>query len=79
MSTRTRVKTIAEIVLRNMGLNPRIVYTGGDRGWVGDVPEFSYDLTKITKLGWTASYSSDEAVSLAVKAILRDMHYEVPV
>ena len=37
-----------------MGLAPEIVYTGGDRGWVGDVPEFSYDLTKISNLGWRA-------------------------
>ncbi len=78
VSTRTRVKKIAEIVTSNMGLHPTLLFTGGDRGWVGDVPEFSYDLSKITKLGWSARYTSDEAVGLAVKAILKDMNYRSP-
>ncbi len=76
--TRTRVRKIAEIVTANMGLAPSVVYTGGDRGWIGDVPEFSYDLTKITALGWKAQHTSDEAVDLAVKAILRDIGYRRP-
>ena len=76
VDSRTRVKRIVEIVTSNMGLAPDIVYTGGDRGWVGDVPEFSYDLTKITKLDWKPRYTSDEAVDTAVKAILKDMGYE---
>ena len=58
VNSRTRVKRIVEIVTSNMGLAPDIVYTGGDRGWVGDVPEFSYDLTKITKLDWKPRYTS---------------------
>ncbi|HUI45137.1 MAG TPA: NAD-dependent epimerase/dehydratase family protein [Nitrospirota bacterium] len=70
VDTRTRVKTIADIVIRNMGLNPRINFTGGDRGWVGDVPEFTYDLAKLKRLGWTPRHTSDEAVDLAVKAML---------
>jgi UDP-glucose 4-epimerase len=45
-------------------------YTGGDRGWVGDVPRFEYDLSKIHRLGWSARRSSDEAVRLAVRALL---------
>jgi len=70
VDTRTRVKTIADIVIRNMGLNPRINFTGGDRGWVGDVPEFTYDLAKLKRLGWMPRHTSDEAVELAVRAML---------
>ena len=43
-------------------------YTGGDRGWVGDVPNFDYDLSKINALGWTANKSSDDAMRIAVRA-----------
>jgi UDP-glucose 4-epimerase len=45
-------------------------FTGGDRGWIGDVPRFRYDLSKIHQLGWKAKRSSDEAVRLAVHAEL---------
>jgi len=48
--TRTRVKDIARIVIEEMGLDSKIEYTGGDRGWIGDVPEFKYDLSKIEQV-----------------------------
>ena len=68
--SRTKVKEIAAMVIEEMGLNARIRYTGGDRGWVGDVPEFRYDLTKINKLGWTAPHNSNESVRLAIQKAL---------
>lgn len=36
--TTTSVNRIADIVAEEMGLSPAYEYTGGDRGWVGDVP-----------------------------------------
>lgn len=68
--SRTKVNEIAAMVIEEMGLNAKIRYTGGDRGWVGDVPEFRYDLTKINKLGWTAPHNSNESVRLAIQKAL---------
>lgn len=68
--TRTKVKEIAAMVIEEMGLNASIRYTGGDRGWVGDVPEFRYDLTKVNNLGWAASYDSNGAVRKAIQMAL---------
>ena len=68
--TRTKVKEIAAMVIEEMGLNASIHYTGGDRGWVGDVPEFRYDLTKVNNLGWKASYDSNGAVRKAIQMAL---------
>ena len=68
----TPVYRIAEMVIKSMGLNAKIRYTGGDRGWVGDVPLFRYNLDKIHALGWTASLSSDEAVQKAIDYILKE-------
>ena len=68
--SRTKVKEIAAMVIEEMELNATIRYTGGDRGWVGDVPEFRYDLTKINKLGWTAPHNSNESVRLAIQKAL---------
>ena len=45
-------------------------YTGGRGGWKGDVPMFAYDLTKIHDAGWTATFTSDEAVEKTVEAVI---------
>lgn len=68
--TRTKVKEIAAMVIEEMGLNASIEYTGGDRGWVGDVPEFRYDLSKVNRLGWMAPRSSNDSVRLAIQKAL---------
>jgi UDP-glucose 4-epimerase len=75
VDSRTKVKKMAQIVIEEMGLDAVIRFTGGDRGWVGDIPEFRYDLTKIHKLGWQAKMTSDEAVRLAVRKILKKEIY----
>ena len=68
--SRTKVKEIAAMVIKEMGLNAQIRYTGGDRGWVGDVPEFRYDLTKVNNLGWRAPHNSNDSVRLAIQKAL---------
>lgn len=68
--TRTKVKEIAKMVIEEMGLNAEIRYTGGDKGWIGDVPEFNYDLTKIHNLGWYAAHNSNDSVRLAIQKAL---------
>lgn len=70
VESRTRVKDIARMVIEEMGLRAAIRYTGGDRGWLGDVPGFRYDLSRIHTLGWRASMTSDEAMKLAIKKAL---------
>jgi UDP-glucose 4-epimerase len=47
-----------------------IEYTGGNRGWIGDVPYFLYDTSKIRDLGFQYTYDSTEAVRIAVRKIL---------
>lgn len=64
----TTVKRIAEIVIEEMGLKDvDFIYTGGDRGWKGDVPRFKYDISKILSTGWIPKYTSDEAVRQSVR------------
>lgn len=59
----TVVKRIAEIVVGEMGLkNVTFEFSGGKRGWSGDVPFYRYDLSRARKLGWKAKYTSQEAV-----------------
>lgn len=68
----TTVTRIAEIVRDKMGLkNTSFEYTGGDRGWKGDVPKFEYDISKIIDAGWRPTMSSDEAVETTVEEVLK--------
>jgi len=43
-------------------LSPELIYTGGDRGWVGDNPFIFLDCQRIKNLGWTASKSIRESI-----------------
>lgn len=69
--TTTTVTRIAEMVVKEMGLKKvQFKYTGGKRGWKGDVPRFLLDATKIKTLGWATTLSSDEAVREAICDVL---------
>ncbi len=68
----TTVTHIAEIVVEELGLqNVKFSYTGGDRGWKGDVPRFKYDISKVLSTGWTPKHTSDEAVRQTVKDAIK--------
>ncbi len=65
------VNKIAEIIVEEMKLeNVNFRYSGGDRGWLGDVPHFLLDTKKIKKLGWKPNHTSEQAVKIAVRGIL---------
>jgi len=71
----TTVTTIAELVVREMKLQDvTFQYTGGKRGWKGDVPCFQLDASKIKNLGWTPSYTSDEAVQKSIHEIYQELN-----
>jgi UDP-glucose 4-epimerase len=66
----TSVREIAQIVLAATGrADTRIRYTGGDRGWPGDVPRFRYDISRLLALGWSPQRHSTDAVRHAVERI----------
>lgn len=65
------VKTIADTVTEEMGLpDVRYRFTGGDRGWVGDVPKMQLSVEKLKSLGWTPGIGSHESIRLAVRSML---------
>ena len=71
----TTVTDIADMVIKEMGLrNVNKIFTGGESGWVGDVPRFEYDCAKIHQMGWQASMSSDEAVRTCIQHELKRYH-----
>ena len=70
--TVTTVRYIAEAVVKYMSPSARIHYTGGNKGWVGDVPKFNYSIAKLKRLGWSPRFTSQAAVDRAVEEIVAE-------
>jgi UDP-glucose 4-epimerase len=66
------VKTIAEIVVQEMGIK-FIEYKFGESniGWPGDVNTIRFNSNKLKNLGWIPLYNSKKAIELSVKAMLQ--------
>jgi UDP-glucose 4-epimerase len=46
----------------HMGLRPRLEYSGGDRGWVGDNPFIFLETKKIRATGWKAQFTIEQSI-----------------
>jgi UDP-glucose 4-epimerase len=71
--TTTSVDRIATIVAEEMGVDPDREYTGGKRGWTGDVPRMRLSVEKLSGLGWEPAQSSDDAVRQTVRELLDEL------
>lgn len=75
----TSVARIAELcVAASPYKSAEIRYTGGDRGWPGDVPRSQMNPGKLAALGFRVRNTSDEAVRLAVEALAREVFPQAP-
>lgn len=66
------VSFIADTVIAAMRLDARKNYTGGKKGWIGDVPRFNYSVEKLERLGWRPRLTSEQAVIRATKELLAE-------
>jgi UDP-glucose 4-epimerase len=63
------VTEIADLVVDRMGLaGVRYEYSGGARGWKGDVPVVRFRSDRLAALGWRCDYSSAEALVDSIDA-----------
>ena len=68
------VTQIAQIVTEEMGLkNVKFKYTGGKRGWPGDVPQIRFNVDKMAGLGWKASHTSAGAIREAARRLIKEL------
>jgi UDP-glucose 4-epimerase len=70
------VREIADLAVAVSDLRPdqvRYDFTGGDRGWKGDVPIVRFDCAKIRALGWMNRRSSAEALRDAMEAMRKEI------
>lgn len=49
-------------ICEHLKLNPRLTYTGGERGWIGDNPFIFLDTSKVRALGWKPKLTIREGV-----------------
>jgi UDP-glucose 4-epimerase len=71
------VAEIADLVVDRMGLTGvRYEYTGGARGWKGDVPVVRFASHKLATLGWRPRYSSVEALVDSIDANIAEADRE---
>lgn len=49
-------------ICESLGATPRLVYSGGDRGWIGDSPFIFLDTSRIRSLGWQPKLRIRDAV-----------------
>jgi UDP-glucose 4-epimerase len=64
---------IAQAVLREASPSTPIRFTGGNKGWAGDVPRFQYCIEKIKRLGWQPKLTSAQAIERATAEIYREI------
>jgi UDP-glucose 4-epimerase len=53
----------------------RFEYTGGDRGWKGDVPFMALSIEKIRGLGWKPAHNSEESVRRCIRELIQEASY----
>ena len=63
---KTTVNEIAELVSKELNVSPEFSYTGGERGWIGDVPVMLLDVKKLEALGWKPKISFKEGVKIYI-------------
>ncbi|HTY13858.1 MAG TPA: NAD-dependent epimerase/dehydratase family protein [Candidatus Omnitrophota bacterium] len=69
---RIDITSIAKLLIEKMGLkDAKLKFTGGERGWPGDVPQMHLSVKKLAKLGWKCERSSRESVSTAIDRMLK--------
>lgn len=57
-----QVNDSIRFICNALGLKPRLEYSGGDRGWVGDNPFIFLDTKKIRATGWNARLTIEQGV-----------------
>ncbi len=56
-------------ICEHLGLHPKLTYSGGERGWVGDSPFIFLDCSRIRALGWRPRFTIKQAVLATIESV----------
>lgn len=54
------------VITERLGVSPKLFYSGGDRGWVGDNPFIFLDTRKIRALGWAPKLTIRQGIAKTI-------------
>ncbi|MCR4924200.1 MAG: NAD-dependent epimerase/dehydratase family protein [Lachnospiraceae bacterium] len=57
-------------ISKKLGVDPKLSYAGGERGWIGDNPFIYLDTKKVRSLGWKPSATIEEGVIKTVEYLM---------
>jgi len=56
----------------HLGLNPKLTYSGGDRGWTGDSPFIFLDCSRIRAFGWQPEITIQQGIMQTIEYLERN-------
>jgi UDP-glucose 4-epimerase len=56
-------------ICEHLGLHPKLTYSGGERGWVGDSPFILLDCSRIRAQGWRPRLTIKQAVLATIEYV----------
>jgi len=59
-------------ICEELGVTPKLEYSGGDRGWIGDNPFIFLDTSKIRDLGWKPKLSIQDGVLKTIQYLKKN-------
>jgi len=57
-------------ICEHLGISPKLSYTGGERGWIGDSPFIFLDCSRIRSLGWKPKLSIRDGIVRTVEYLV---------
>lgn len=69
------VNEIAEIAVKQLEITTpvKFIFSGGDRGWKGDIPIVRMNINKIRSLGWNCNKNSAQAIKDSITALITQL------
>ena len=68
------VSRIAEIVVEESGLKGvKLEFTGGSRGWAGDVPKTYLDVSKLLRTGFEPTTMSEQSIRDTARSLIEEI------
>jgi UDP-glucose 4-epimerase len=62
------------VITRFLNLQPKLTYTGGQRGWIGDSPFIFLDTARVRATGWVPKLNIHAAVEKTIAWLSANPH-----
>ena len=76
------VTEIANIVIKKVvgdAAKVKLIFSGGDRGWKGDIPIVRLNTNKIRGFGWQCHHTSAQAIERSIDEMLKETGHLKPI